>query len=165
MENQHNLTQEGTILGCIRRDSDGWRYLHTVEAILALGVTGPVIMPRSQNQANIGVGNSISESHALVGLLALLKATGSSHVEAQMLIQLHSDQCMASEQVVISWDEHWIGVKPIIYVPDQVLQKPSSEKRGIQAIHAAPDDAGVWEIQSTESIPAPDCNFVARYSG
>ena len=69
--NQHNLTPDGTILGCIRRDKEGWRYLHAVEAILALGITTPASVPRSQRRANTGIGNSISESHVLIGLIAL----------------------------------------------------------------------------------------------
>ena len=65
--NQRNLTQDGIILGCIRKDNHGWRYLHAVEAILALGITKNAYVSRVPRLANVGVGNSISEAHALIG--------------------------------------------------------------------------------------------------
>ena len=155
--NQHNLSENGTILGCIRCDSAGWRYLHPVEAILAMGVTGPVILPRSFRQASIGVGNSIAETHALVGLLAMLQATNPSQVDVPLLIQLHADQCLASGHVSITWDENWIEIKPIRYIPDQALSFARIGDVENDFPQTYLDDEIVSENASTaEATPAPN---------
>ena len=70
--NQHAISDNGVILGSLRWDEKGWRYLHAVEALIALGVTGPVVLSRDQRESMYGTGNAISETHALVGLVWLL---------------------------------------------------------------------------------------------
>ena len=154
--NQHNLSENGTILGCIRCDSLGWRYLHPIEAILAMGVTGPVILPRSFRQASIGVGNAIAETHALVGLLALLQATNPTQVDVPLLIQLHADQCLASGHVTIRWDENWIEMKPISYITDQDLSFARTVDVNIDTTLTCPADVVDREIASiADATPAP----------
>ena len=160
--NQHNLSENGTILGCIRCDSTGWRYLHPIEAILAMGVTGSVVPPRSFRQASIGVGNSIAETHALVGLLALLQATNPSQVDVPLLIQLHSDQCLASGHVTIKWDENWIEMKPIDYVTDQYRSAARTVDVGIENIQTYPVGEIDCEIVNiADATPAPTVTHLA----
>ena len=135
---------------------------------LAMGVTGPVVLPRSFRQASIGVGNSIAETHALVGLLALLQATNPLQVDVPLLIQLHSDQCLASGHVTIRWDENWIEMKPIRYITDQDLSAARTVDVGMDNIQTYPVEAIDCEIVSIAgSHASADSlslgNFVARH--
>ena len=157
--NQHNLTDDGTILGCIRRDSEGWRYLHAVEALIALGITSPASVPRSQRRANTGVGNSISESHALIGLIALLESVGCNMIDAPLLIQMHTDQCFSSDQIDLKWDENWIEIKPKVYFPDRVEASHSvSSKRSIDQCHTTiPNETDLGGTDPFDRFPVTPC--------
>ena len=121
-----------------------------------MGVTGPVILPRSFRQASIGVGNAIAKTHALVGLLALLQATNPTQVDVPLLIQLHADQCLASGHVTIRWDENWIEMKPIRYITDQVLSFARTVDVNIDTTLTCPADEVDCEIVSiADATPAP----------
>ena len=119
--NQHALSDNGIILGSLRWDGKGWRYLHAIEALLALGVTGPVVLSRGQRESMYGTGNAISESHALVGLVALKYLLDPACTfDLPMLLQAHLDQCITADHASLSWDHQKILLRNTYVVDGNV---------------------------------------------
>ena len=105
--NQHAISDNG-----VRWDEKGWRYLHAIEALIALGVTGPVVLSRDQRASMYGTGNAISETHALVGLVAWKYISDPACTfDLPILLQAHLDQCITADHASLSWDHFKIFLR------------------------------------------------------
>eukprot|EP00435_Cladocopium_sp_Y103_P059972 s119_g21.t1 len=65
--NQHSMN--GIILGSLRSQENAVRFWHPVELLLAAGTWGDICVPRNLQIAMEGVGNCITEYHAIGALL------------------------------------------------------------------------------------------------
>eukprot|EP00438_Fugacium_kawagutii_P031479 Skav222648 [mRNA] locus=scaffold10:497599:502317:- [translate_table: standard] len=117
--NQHNIVSNNGgkyMYGSIKRtDANQARFLHAVEIIGAMGITVNAKIPRANALAHHAVGNSISESHALIALLQGLRAwrfvfPWIEPVDIPKTIHEHTQKCMTVNTMRMTWDAKWIHI-------------------------------------------------------
>ena len=98
-------TGSNQILGSLRHVKDlTFRFVHPIEVVLAMGSVFGIVLPRNIRLSMTGVGNCISEMHALIGLATGFKLWKRlfpkvGQFQVRDLLKLHFDCCLGVDSV------------------------------------------------------------------
>eukprot|EP00435_Cladocopium_sp_Y103_P065488 s275_g27.t1 len=107
------------ILGSLRHVRDLiFRFVHPIEVVMAMGTVFGVVLPRNIRLSMNGVGNCISEMHALIGLAAgfqvwkdLFPRVGV--FQLQDLLMLHASRCLVVGSMCVETTDEQVCMSPI----------------------------------------------------
>eukprot|EP00435_Cladocopium_sp_Y103_P043731 s2239_g12.t1 len=150
--NHQHIIAESTgskqILGSLRHVKDlTFRFVHPIEVVVALGTVFGVVLPRNIRLSMSGVGNCISEMHALIGLAAGFKVWKGLFpqvfdFEVHDLVRVHRDECLGVGSFEVVYTEEKVCVTPIGENPLSSSDL-SHEAQSCQTQKVCSDDAEV----------------------
>ena len=116
-------TGSNQILGSLRHVKDlTFRFVHPIEVVLAMGSVFGIVLPRNIRLSMNGVGNCISEMHALIGLATGFKLWKRlfpkvGQFQVRDLLKLHFDCCLGVDSVHVETTDEQVCMIPISKIP------------------------------------------------